>query len=106
MGINGDFAAGSRTYNWEIAANYGYSRDVNRVPSYVFQNVLNALNATTDGSGNIICTSGYANSPVATGSSHRPPLDIFQLGTPRNPARQDITHNTIAPPIHTPRAGT
>jgi len=27
LGINGDFALGTRSYNWEIATNYGYSRD-------------------------------------------------------------------------------
>src|SRR5256885_9590038 len=41
-------ALGARSYNWEIATNYGYSRDTNHTPLYVFQNVQNALNATRD----------------------------------------------------------
>ncbi len=103
MGINGDFAVGERSYNWEIAANYGYSRDVNRTPSYVFQNVQNALNATRDASGNIVCAGNPVNSVVTTGSATCAPLNIFGLGSPSAAARAYITHNAIATSINTQR---
>ena len=66
LGINGDFALGARSYTWEIATNYGYSRDTNHTPLYVFQNVQNALNATRDASGNIVCAGNPVNSPIVT----------------------------------------
>lgn len=103
IGMNGDFTAGQRSYNWEIAANYGYSRDTNRTPLFVYQNVLNALNATRDASGNIVCTPGYTNSPVATGQSTCAPLNIFGLGVASSQALAYITHNAIAKSIDTQR---
>src|SRR5205807_6705529 len=103
LGVNGDFALGERSYTWEIAANYGYSRDINRTPAYVFQNVQNALNATTDASGNIVCAGSPVNSVVTTGSATCAPLNIFGLGSPSAAARAYITHNAIATSINTQR---
>ena len=103
LGINGDFALGERSYTWEIAANYGYSRDTIRTPAYVFQNVQNALNATTDASGNIVCAGSPVNSPVVTGSPNCAPLNIFGLGSPSAAARAYITHNALATSIDTQR---
>ena len=103
LGINGDFALGEHSYNWEIAANYGYSRDANRTPSYVFQNVVNALNATRDAAGNIVCAGSPVNSVVTTGSSTCAPLNIFGLGSPSAAAMQYVTHNAIAASIDTQR---
>lgn len=103
IGLNGDFAAGARTYNWEIAANYGYSRDTQRTPLFVYQNVLNALNATKDASGNIVCAPGYTNSPVKTGQSTCAPLNIFGLGVASPQALAYITHVAVAASIDTQR---
>jgi iron complex outermembrane recepter protein len=103
LGINGDFALGERSYTWEIAGNYGYSRDTNHTPLYVFQNVQNALNATRDASGNIVCAGNPVNSPIATGSSTCAPLNIFGLGSASAAARQYITHDALARSIDTQR---
>ena len=103
LGIKGDFALGERSYNWDVAANYGYSRDINRTPLFVFQNVQNALNATTDASGHIVCAGNPVNSPVPTGSSTCAPLNIFGLGSPSPQAVAYITHNAIATSIDTQR---
>src|SRR5437016_4804428 len=106
LGINGDFALGTPSYNWEIATNYGYSRDTNHTPLYVFQNVQNALNATRDASGNIVCAGNPVNSPIVTGSSTCAPLNIFGLGSPSAAARQYITHDALARSIDTQRDAT
>ncbi len=106
LGINGDFALGARSYTWEIATNYGYSRDTNHTPLYVFQNVQNALNATRDASGNIVCAGNPVNSPIVTGSSTCAPLNIFGLGSPSAAARAYITHDALARSIDTQRDAT
>ena len=106
LGINGDFALGTRSYNWEIATNYGYSRDTNHTPLYVFQNVQNALNATRDASGNIVCAGNPVSSPIVTGSPTCAPLNIFGLGSPSAAARAYITHDALARSIDTQRDAT
>src|ERR1700677_5039690 len=45
-GLNGDFAWGERKFNWEVSVSYGTSDNTQVTPSYVFQNLANALNAT------------------------------------------------------------
>jgi iron complex outermembrane receptor protein len=106
LGVNGDFAFGERSFNWEVAANYGYSRDINRTPAYVFQNLQNALNATTNASGQIVCAGTPVNSPVATASSTCAPLNIFGAGQPSKAAVDYITHNALATSIDTQRDAT
>src|SRR5262249_42654450 len=103
VGVNGDFGFGGHDYNWEVAANYGYSRDINRTPAYVFQNLQNALNATTNASGEIVCAGNPVNSAVATGSRNCAPLNIFGQGQPSAAAVAYITHNAIATSIDTQR---
>ncbi len=102
LGINGEFARSERRYTWEIAANYGYSRDINRTPAYVFQNVQNALNATIVGN-TIVCAGNPVNSPIKTGSPNCAPLNIFGQGSPSAAAVAYITHNAIATSIDTQR---
>ncbi len=103
LGVNGDFDVGQRNFNWELAATYGYSRSTNRTPSYVFQNLQNALNATVDGAGNIVCGGTPVNSPVSTGSSTCAPLNIFGLGSPSAASLAYITHNALAKSVNTQR---
>jgi iron complex outermembrane recepter protein len=103
VGLNGDFDIGQHTYNWEVAANYGYSRSTNRSPQYVFQNLQNALNATTDASGNIVCAGNPVASAVVTGTSTCAPLNIFGLGSPSAAALAYITHNALATSVNTQR---
>jgi iron complex outermembrane receptor protein len=103
VGLNGDFSLLERNYTWEIAANYGYSRNISSVPAYVFQNLQNALNATTDAAGNIICAGDPVAASISTGSSQCAPLNIFGLGSPSAAARAYITHNAMATSIDTQR---
>jgi len=103
LGVNGDFSFGERNFNWELSASYGFSRDINRTPEYVFQNVQNALNATRDASGNIVCAGNPVAAPVSTGSSTCAPLNIFGYGQPSAAALAYITHDAFAETYNTQR---
>jgi iron complex outermembrane recepter protein len=103
FGLKGDFTTFGRSYHWDVAANYGYSRNISRDPAVVFQNLENAINPVLDGSGNIVCPPGVVNSPVATESSTCAPLNIFGLGNPSNAARNYVTHIATAESWNTQR---
>jgi iron complex outermembrane recepter protein len=106
LGLNGDFSLGStHDYTWELAVNYGHSQNTSVQPAYVFQNLQNALNATTVG-GQIVCAPGYVNSPVATNSSTCAPLNIFGFGQPSAAAVAYITHMATAISTDTQRDAT
>ncbi len=92
VGLNGDFAIGERNFNWEVAANYGASSNTSQLPAYVFQNVQNALNATTNAAGQIVCAGTPVAAPTSTASSTCAPLNIFGAGSPSLAAQQYITH--------------
>jgi iron complex outermembrane recepter protein len=102
-GVNGDFSIGERNYNWEVAASYGSSSNTQVTPSYVFQNVANALNATTNAQGQIVCAGTPVNGPTTTASSVCAPLDIFGRGSPSLAAQQYITHLASAESFNTQR---
>ena len=91
-GVNGDFAWGQRSFNWEVSVSYGTSDNTQATPSYVFQNVANALNATTNAAGQIVCAGTPVNGPTTTASSTCAPLNIFGNGSPSLAAQQYITH--------------
>lgn len=76
-GLNGDFSAFNRVFSWKAQGEYSRYLDSTLQPSIVTANLVNALNATTDSSGNIVCASGYQNAPVATRSSTCAPLNPF-----------------------------
>ncbi len=103
IGLNGDFSIGHRDFTWEVAANYGSSRNDSDQPAYVFQNVQNALNATLNSAGQIVCAGNPVAAPVSTGSSTCAPLNIFGLGSPSLAARQYITHIAQAESLDTQR---
>ena len=92
VGVNGDFALGSRNFNWEVSVSYGSADNRQLTPSYVFQNLANALNATTNAAGQIICGGTPVNAPTTTASSTCAPLNIFGNGSPSLAAEQYITH--------------
>jgi iron complex outermembrane recepter protein len=92
LGVNGDFAWGSRNFNWEVSVSYGTADNTQSTPSYVFQNVVNALNATTNAAGQIVCAGTPVNGPTSTASSTCAPLNIFGAGSPSLAAQQYITH--------------
>jgi len=102
-GLNGDFAFGERNYTWEVAASYGSSSNTQVTPSYVFQNLTNALNATTNAQGQIVCGGTPVNAPIQTGSSTCAPLNIFGNGSPSQAALQYITHLATAESFNTQR---
>ena len=76
-GLNGDFDAVGRHFDWSVKGEYSKYMSDTWEPMIDTQNLVNALNATTDASGNIICTPGYTNSTAKTRSSTCSPLDPF-----------------------------
>jgi iron complex outermembrane receptor protein len=102
-GLNGDFSFGERNFNWEVAASYGTSSNTQVTPSYVFQNLTNALNATRNAQGQIVCAGTPVNAPIQTESSTCAPLDIFGYGSPSLAAQQYITHLASAESFNTQR---
>jgi iron complex outermembrane receptor protein len=106
VGLNGDFSLGAQhDYTWDIALNYGRSKNTSVEPAYVFQNVQNALNATTV-AGQIVCAPGQVNSPISTNSSTCAPLNIFGYGEPSAAAVAYITHMATAVSTDTQRDAT
>jgi iron complex outermembrane recepter protein len=106
VGVGGDFSLGERNYTWEAAMNYGWSRNDSAVPAYIFQNLQNALDATTDPSGNIICAGNPVAAAVASESSTCAPLNVFGLGSPSAAAKAYITHIAMAESLDEQRDGT
>jgi iron complex outermembrane recepter protein len=103
VGVNGDFALGSRNFNWEVSVSYGSADNRELTPSYVFQNLANALNATTNAAGQIICGGTPVNAPTTTASSTCAPLNIFGNGSPSLAAEQYITHLAEVDSVNTQR---
>ena len=103
IGLNGNFSLMDRNFNWEVAANYGASSNTAVQPAYVFQNVQNALNATLNSAGQIVCAGTPVNAPTSTVSSTCAPLNIFGNGSPSLAARQYVTHLATATSDNTQR---
>ncbi len=103
VGVNGDFSIFNRNYTWDISANYGTSSNTTFSPQVVYQNLANALNATTNASGQIICAGTPVNAPISTLSSTCAPLNIFGNGSPNLAAQQYITHLATATSYNTQR---
>jgi outer membrane receptor protein involved in Fe transport len=102
-GLNGDFTWGERNFNWEVSMSYGTSDNRQVTPSYVFQNLANALNATRNAAGQIVCGGTPVNGPTSTASSTCAPLDIFGKGSPSVAALQYITHLATVDSFNTQR---
>jgi outer membrane receptor protein involved in Fe transport len=103
VGLNGDFSFASRNFNWEVSVSYGTSDNTQVTPSYVFQNMANALNATTNAAGQIVCAGTPVNGPTTTASSQCAPLNIFGNGSPSVAALQYITHLATVDSFNTQR---
>lgn len=93
LGVDGTFNVGDHKFNWELVGNYGHTVTKGSEPVVVQQNFLNAVNATRDSSGNIVCAPGFANSPVATASATCAPLNLFGTGVTSQAARDYVTTN-------------
>ncbi|MEO9055800.1 MAG: TonB-dependent receptor [Steroidobacteraceae bacterium] len=102
-GLNGDFTFASRNFNWEVSVSYGASDNTQVTPSYVFQNAANALNATTNAAGQIVCAGTPVNAPTTTASSTCAPLNVFGNGSPSVAALQYITHLASVDSFNTQR---
>lgn len=102
VGIAGQLDMGGRSYEWEVAANYGRSRNRTRTPSLVIQNFFNAVDAASDpGSGNIVCAGslapgGVVSAPISTVSSECAPMNLFGVGSPSQASRDYVTHVALA----------
>jgi iron complex outermembrane receptor protein len=106
LGGKGDFSFADRNFNWDVALNYGTSSNTSVVPSYVFENLANALNATTNAAGQIVCAGNPVNAPTSTLSSTCAPLNIFGNGEPSQAAKAYITHLAEATSYNTQRDAT
>ncbi len=89
-GLNGDFDAVGRHFNWKVRGEYSRYLNDTWQPSIVTQNLVNALNATTDASGNIVCAPGYTSAPIKTRSSTCAPFNPFGTGQSTPAARNYI----------------
>lgn len=103
MGLKGDFTTLGRNFNWDVTANYGYSRNISKQPAIVFQNLQNAVNSVRDGSGNIVCAPNQPNSPIETTSNVCAPLNPFGEGSPSAAAKAYVTHIAFAESYNTQR---
>jgi iron complex outermembrane receptor protein len=91
-GLQGDFSFLNRNFNWDASINYGSVDSNSVVPSYVFQNLQNALNAVVGPTGQIVCGGTPVNAPTSTLSPICAPLNIFGNGSPSVAAKEYITH--------------
>ena len=82
---------------------YGTSDNRQVTPSYVFHNLANALNSTTNAAGQIVCGGTPVNAPTSTVSSTCAPLNIFGQGSPSLAALQYITHLATVDSFNTQR---
>lgn len=55
LGVRGDFKIGGRSFNYDVYGNYGQTRVLDTRQDVNAQNFVNAVNVTTDATGNIVC---------------------------------------------------
>ena len=104
VGLTGDFSVFDRNYNWDTALSYGASRDESSTAQVILQNLYNAVDATTDASGHIVCAGNPVSAPVSTtGQAACTPLNIFGQGSPSAAARGYVVHDALAESFDTQR---
>lgn len=91
--LDGDFNLGHRNFVWKAIGTYGQSYSRTFQPEIVTQNYENALDATTNASGQIVCAP-HTSSPLATVSSNCSPLNPFGVGQASRAATDYITAST------------
>jgi outer membrane receptor protein involved in Fe transport len=106
LGMKGDFGVSDHKFDWEVALNYGYSRNRSLQPAYVFQNLANALNPVVGPGGQIVCAGTPVAAAISTGSSTCAPLNIFGAGSPSAAAIAYITHDALQATVNTQRDAT
>lgn len=90
-GLDGDFSLGNHDFTWEATANYGHIISRTTARELVTQNFYNAIDATLDPSGNIVCAPGYTSASITTLSGTCAPLDIFGYNNASKAALNYIT---------------
>lgn len=103
LGLDGEFAAASRRYDWEVYANFGWRDSTYFNNQLDRQRFVNALNVV-DAGGELQCSPnpGYVNLPASQGGRIQVgadlpvadpdcvPLDIFGDGRPSGAARDYV----------------
>ncbi|OSZ70863.1 hypothetical protein CAP39_07925 [Sphingomonas sp. IBVSS1] len=100
-GLAGEFQIGDRSFNWEASYNYGNSKGFFGATVLDQQRFVNAINVTTNASGQIVCnTNVTAATNVAPGGvlpiadPACVPLDLFGEGRASEAARAYVTTRT------------
>lgn len=88
VNLNGDFEAIGRSFNWNVAANFGVNEGFFQQDNIVQANFLNAINVNRSASGAIQCADAAAR---AAGCQ---PLNLFGLGA-RSQAALDYIGTTF-----------
>jgi len=104
LGLRGGFDIGERAFNWEVSGSHGTADSDFFQTVLNQQNFINALNVTTNGSGQVVCSPTAISSalliipgggtPVA--DANCVPLNLFGEGTASAAARAYITDETHA----------
>ncbi|AQS89562.1 TonB-dependent receptor [Neoasaia chiangmaiensis] len=95
-GLTGDFNAVGRKFEWHVNGTYGKYMNSTTQPQVATQNLINAVNATTDAAGNIVCAPGYVTSSAPTRSRNCAPIDLFGTGQLTPAARDYVTADSVA----------
>ena len=95
-GLQGDFNAGHRHFDWKGSFEYGQYRSRTKQTELLLQNYLNALNAQVDGAGNIVCAPDYTNAAYPAFSQTCAPLNPFGYDQASGAARDYIQTSATA----------
>ncbi len=99
FGVDGTFKMGEREFNFEVSTTYGRNTFADFGQNINQQNFVNAINVTTNGSGQIVCTTtqnvtGTPTAPVA--DANCVPLNLFGEGLASPAARAYVIQQTSA----------
>ncbi|MEH6418672.1 TonB-dependent receptor domain-containing protein [Pseudomonas sp. CGJS7] len=99
VGARGDFGLGSRSFDWEVSANYGRMQATVSSTALNQQNFINAINVRNVG-GTLVCDPSARNAVylASAGANSEPiadpncvPLDLFGQGRPSQAAIDYVT---------------
>ena len=95
-GLNGDFDAVHRNFEWRIVGEYSKYLNDTSEKMVDTRNLINALDAVALPDGTIGCRPGVINSTAQTESSTCAPLNPFGFGQMTPAAQQYVTANAVA----------
>lgn len=93
VGVDGYFDIGDRSYNWEASVNHGRGDFDYYGTGLIQQNFINAINATRNSAGQIVCDSTVAGTTVDPNCR---PLNLFGEGRASAEALAYVTTPTHA----------